>query len=162
MDFPLRGFSENASVFEQIYESFVDDVYRLCLSFMKNIPDTEDVVQETFIRLYRSEKSFSSIKHIKGWLLVTASNLCKDHLRSHWHKRANLEKVEDYIGYEQPYDEMIEIIQGLPEKYRIVVFLYYYEDYDTSEIAKFLRKSPRTIRLYLKKAREMLKGLIEQ
>ena len=66
---------------EEIYRRHVDTVYRLCFSFMKNRADTEDLVQDCFLQLLRSEKTFASAEHEKAWLIVTASNLCKNALK---------------------------------------------------------------------------------
>ena len=66
----------------QIYNRHVDTVYRVCYSFMKNRPETEDMVQETFLRLLSSQKSFENERHEKAWLIVTASNVCKDTLKN--------------------------------------------------------------------------------
>ena len=66
----------------EIYNRQVDTVYRICYSFMKNISDTEDMVQETFLRLIRTGVLFQSEEHEKAWLIVTASNLCKDTLKN--------------------------------------------------------------------------------
>ena len=67
--------------FVEIYNRHVDTVYRVCFSFMKNAADTEDMVQETFLKFISSRKSFASEEHEKAWLIVTASNTCKDELR---------------------------------------------------------------------------------
>ena len=66
----------------EIYNRHVDTVYRVCYSFMKNKPETEDMVQETFLRLIASGKQFENERHEKAWLIVTASNLCKDSLKN--------------------------------------------------------------------------------
>ena len=79
----------------RIYERHVDSVYRLCFSFMKNSADAEDMVQETFLRLLSSGKSFESEEHEKAWLIVTASNLCKDTLKKWWRKNEN---IDDYAA----------------------------------------------------------------
>ena len=64
-----------------IYNRHVDTVYRVCFSYMKNKSETEDMVQETFLRLITSKKTFDNERHEKAWLIVTASNLCKDSLK---------------------------------------------------------------------------------
>ena len=160
MNYPLSGADKEEN-FNQIYEHFVNDIYRLCFSFMKNTPDTEDAVQETFIRLYQSNKEFESEKHLYGWLIVTASNLCKDQLKSWWQKRKSLDEIDDTIGREQDIDEMMELIMKLPDRYKTIIFLYYYEGYNSAEIADLLHKSKGTVRWYLKKARELLKAELQ-
>lgn len=142
----------------EIYYRHVDSVYRVCYSFMKNIPETEDMVQETFLRLISKGKAFESEKHERAWLIVTASNLCKDELKRHSRKNISLEVAADLTGpgIESVQDVLYAILQ-LPEDYKTVVFMYYYEGYSTAEIAKFLRTMEGTIRSRLSRARKLLK-----
>lgn len=146
---------------EKIYNRHVDTVYRICFSFMKNAADTEDIVQETFLKLIASGKNFQSEEHEKAWLIVTASNTCKDALKN-W--RRNVENIEDHPGlkdnttYKENY--MLDAILSLPVKYKDVVYLYYYEGYKTHEIAKMLHCSASTIRNRLSRARKLLKDYL--
>jgi len=144
--------------FTKIYEMYVDDIYRLCFSFMKNHMDAEDAVQETFMKYYHSGKEFEDEGHLKAWLIVTASNYCKNVLKQWWRKRQSLEDYQETVGRDsQMVDEMMELIMKLPQKYKTAVYLYYYEGYDSREIAKLLKKPDSTIRTYLQKARKLLK-----
>lgn len=137
-----------------IYHRHVDTVYRICFSFMKNAPDAEDLVQETFLKLIASDRQFQSENHEKACLIVTASNACKDALK-HWSRKA--ENIDDFqmpadsVSFED--GSMLDAILTLPIKYREVVYLYYYEGYTTAEIAKMLRCPKSTVRNWLAKAR---------
>ena len=143
---------------EKIYNRHVDTVYRICYSFMKNAADAEDLVQETFLKLIVSGKQFQSENHEKAWLIVTASNACKDALKHRYRKTENL---EDYpsLTYGAAYQEnqMLAVVLSLPIKYKEVVYLYYYEGYQTPEIAKMLHCSDSTVRNRLARARKYLK-----
>ena len=75
----------------ELYQRHVDTVYRVCYSYMKNRADTEDMVQDTFIKLISSGVCFQSAEHEKAWLIVTASNLCKNALRHWWRRRENID-----------------------------------------------------------------------
>lgn len=144
--------------FKEVYETYVEDVYRLCFSFLKNPMDTDDAVQETFMKFYNCKKEFSSQKHMKAWLIVTASNYCKDVLKQWWRKNKNIEDYSEIIGdTTSQMDEMMELVMKLPDKYKTVVYMYYYEGYDSAEIAKMLHKPNSTIRSYLATARKLLK-----
>lgn len=125
---------------EDIYRRYVDMLYRVAYSFMKNSADAEDMVQETFIRLLRSGTSFASEQHEKAWLIVTVSNLCKSALRSPWQRR-----------------EALDAVLALPEDYKLPVYLYYYEGYPTADIARMLDVAPATVRSRLNRARKKLK-----
>jgi len=143
----------------EIYSRHVDTVYRVCFMFMKNGPDTEDMVQNTFIRLMRDNTVFQSIEHEKAWLIRTATNLCKDYLKHWWQKRRagmdEAEKLESEPAFEA--DNNLEMVLNLPPKYKTAVYLYYYEGYKTAEIAKMLGKNESTIRGWLYKSRQLLK-----
>lgn len=155
--------------FTDNYYKYVDDIYRLCYSFMKNRMDAEDATQETFMKYYYSDREFESDKHLKAWLIVTASNHCKNLLKHWWRKKR--EDI-DYNGSNDPYgtdsgedyvekDEILELVLSLPEKYKTAVFLYYYEGYDSIEISKIIGKPASTVRSYLLRARKLLKKKIE-
>lgn len=142
----------------EIYRRHVDTVYRLCFSFMKNRADTEDLVQETFLRLMQSGPRFESPAHEKAWLIVTASNLCKNALK-HWSRRS--EALEDHPELRAPgepvIDGALDAILRLPPAYKTVVYLYYCEGYSTPEIAVMLRCPKATVQSRLFRARKLLK-----
>lgn len=143
---------------EKIYNRHVDTVYRICFSFMKNEADTEDLVQETFLKLIMSGKSFASEEHEKAWLIVTASNTCKDALKD-WRRR--VENIEEYSAGVRDAaacgeNGTMEAILSLPPQYKDVVYLYYYEGYKTHEIAEMLHCSHSTVRNRLSRARKLL------
>ena len=118
-----------------IYNRHVDAVYRLCYSYMKNAADAEDMVQETFLRLIRSGKSFENDRHERAWLIVTASNLCKDQLKHWWRKTVALEEQEEAAQSASQNNDVLQAVMNLPANYKVVVYLYYYEEFTTQEIA---------------------------
>ena len=143
---------------EDIYRRYVDMLYRVAYSFMKNSADAEDMVQETFIRLLRSGTSFASEQHEKAWLIVTVSNLCKSALRSPWQRRTGLDDMaEPPAAADATPDETLEAVLALPEDYKLPIYLFYYEGYPTAEIARMLGVAPATVRSRLNRARKKLK-----
>ena len=143
---------------EDIYRRYVDMLYRVAYSFMKNSADAEDMVQETFIRLLRSGTSFASEQHEKAWLIVTVSNLCRSALRSPWQRRTGLDDMaEPPAAADATPDETLEAVLALPEDYKLPVYLFYYEGYPTAEIARMLGVAPATVRSRLNRARKKLK-----
>lgn len=145
-----------------IYDRHVDTVYRICFMFMKNRPDTEDMVQNTFIRLMKDKTVFQSPEHEKAWLIRTASNLCKDHFKHWWSKTVSINNAVE-VAVEQPFniDGNLEKVMKLPSKYKTAIYLYYYEGYSTEEIADILKKSQSTVRGYLHTGRKLLKMEME-
>lgn len=141
-----------------IYTRHVNTIYRVCFSYMKNTADTEDMVQNTFIQMISSDTDFQSEEHEKAWLIVTASNLCKNHLRHWWQKRFNIDDYEN-VATTQPFeiDETLAVVMALPEKYKSTLYLYYYEGYTSTEIARLMKKPQSTIRNYLHRGRNILR-----
>ena len=142
----------------EIYERHRLTVYRVCFAYMKNPMDTEDAVQETFYRLISKNPRFESVEHEKAWLIRTATNICKDELKHWWRKHENIDdhlelQTEDTIKV----DDVFQTVMELPDKYKTVIYLYYYEGYDSAEIAGILKKPKSTIRNHLHEARNLLK-----
>ncbi|MEG0570580.1 MAG: RNA polymerase sigma factor [Oscillospiraceae bacterium] len=142
----------------EIYYRHINTVYRVCFMYVKNQYDTEDMVQTTFIKLMKSNKSFDNIEHEKAWLIVTASNTCKDFLKHSSRKNIAIDDMSE-IANEPSFeiDETIKLILSLPEKIKETIYMYYYEGYKSFEIAKLLKKNESTIRGYLHKGRELLR-----
>ena len=153
-----RSLVRSEKEITDIYERHVNMVYRVCFSFMKNTADTEDRVQDTFIQLISSDMDFQSEEHEKAWLIVTASNLCKNHLRHWWQKRFNIDDYEN-VATTQPFeiDETLAVVMALPDKYKLTLYLYYYEGYNSTEIARLMEKPQSTIRNYLHRGRNILR-----
>jgi RNA polymerase sigma-70 factor (ECF subfamily) len=147
--------------FEEIYDRHINMLHRVCLSYMKNTPDAEDIVSDVFVKLLNSGKTFQSMEHEKAWLLRTAINLCKDNLKHWWHNRAN---IDDYSSLESAVsysgDETLKIVMGLPERYKAAIYLHYYEGYSSAEIAGILKKPQSTILNHLHEARKLLKEVL--
>ena len=128
------------------------------LIMLKNESDAEDVVQETIIKYYQKSPVFVDSEHEKAWLIVTASNLCKDSLKKWWRKHEDLDDYANILPAADPKeDSAVEAVLNLPPKYKDVVYLYYYEGYSTAEIARHLKSPEATVRSRLSRARTILK-----
>ena len=142
----------------EIYKRHMKTVYRVCFAYMKNPFDTEDAVQDTFYKMIRFEPTFESEEHEKAWLIRTATNICKNNVKHWFRKRADLADYETLLSAENiEIDDTFEVVMGLPDKYKTVVYLYYYEGYTTPEISSILKKPQSTVRNYLYEARGILK-----
>ncbi|MDR1807427.1 MAG: RNA polymerase sigma factor [Propionibacteriaceae bacterium] len=156
----------------ELYRRHVGAVYRLCYAWLKHRPDTEDAVQETFVRLIRSGPQFESEAHAEGWLIRTAGNICKD-MAKRTSRRRETTLAEDQVGLgavsaagELPgsppslsvaLNPTLAAVLALPDHYKAVVYLYYYAGYSTAEIAERLRLRPSTVRNRLADARARLR-----
>lgn len=146
--------------FQRVYMQHADAVYRVCYGFMKNSADAEDAVQETFLKFLRSEQSFDGENHERAWLIVTASNICKNILKS-WtrQKREDVENAEELLPAccnKEEINPVLEAVLNLPDKYKTVIYLYYYEEYSCREISLAMNKKESSIRSLLKRGRALL------
>ena len=148
----------------EIYNRNYKSVYRICLIYMKNKADAEDMTQNTFLRLISSGADFESAEHERAWLIRTSVNLCKNSLKSFWNKNVSFDEamqVADLSGgaynlIPDP-DEIIKKVMALPPKLKAALYLYYYEGYNSEEIAGLMNKPASTIRGYLHRGRSALK-----
>lgn len=141
----------------ELFNKYGTMVFHISFSYMRNRSDAQDIVQETFVRLINSRPRFESREHEKAWFIRTATNLCKNELRHWWRKRENIEDFANLAKTDPHIDDIFLEIMKLPNKYKTVVYLYYYEGYKSPEIAQMLRKPNSTIRNYLHEARKILK-----
>ena len=147
----------------ETYRQYADMLYRICYAYLKNSADTEDAVQDIFVKLILHEKKgkeFESKENEKAWLILTAGNLCKDRLRNRWRTSANIDDYSNSLCFSAPEfepDETLAAVFALPKKYKTAVYMYYYEGYSGEEIAKILKKPHSTIRNHLSEARKLLK-----
>ena len=152
------GFTmRNQEEIIRMYNQHVDMIYRICFMYLKNQSDTEDAVSTTFSKLMTTNKKFEGIEHEKAWLIVTASNVCKNMIRHWWRNRTELFEA-DLQGETLENSELLNQVLALPNRYKTTIYLYYYEGYSSVEIAQMLNKNESTIRTYLKKGRELLKA----
>ena len=147
------------SEFEDIYNRNVETVYRVCFMYMKNKTDAEDMVQNTFIKYLKYNPVFKNLDHEKAWFIVTSTNNCKNHFKTWWHKNTYLDN-EFEVSSNEPNDETLTFVLNLPNKYKQVIYMYYYEGYSSVEIAKLLNVKETTIRTQLLKGRQILKEKI--
>jgi RNA polymerase sigma-70 factor (ECF subfamily) len=159
MDRSAAGAGHN---FIETYNSHVDMVYRICFMFMRNAPDTEDAVQTVFLKLIQTEKSFEKPEHIKAWLIVTAQNYCKNTLKMWWRRKRSYLAELPGIVQDDSSNEIFEHLLALPYKYRIVLYLFYYEGYSSREIAEMLDMSDSTIRTQLRVGRRQFKLQLQE
>ena len=148
----------------RIAEKYTDIVYRAALSYCKNKSDAEDAVQNTFIKLLRTDIKFSDEEHIRKWLIRVTVNECKNVWKSFWHRNIiSFDELEKEPEYTEPdKNEIFSEIMKLSKKYSIVIHLYYYEGYSVKEIAQILRISESNVQIRLMRARNKLKELIEE
>ena len=141
------------------YDAHKNMVYRLALSFLKSVPDAEDVTQQVFLKLIERQDTIAPGKE-RQWLAAVAANLCRDMLRSA--ARRQTQPLSETLPFADDRDrDVFQAVMQLSENERAAVYLYYYEGYDTREIAQILRISRTAVTTRLARARQHLKGRLE-
>lgn len=150
--------------FREFYDRQVKRVYRLAMVMMGNISDAEDVTQTVFLKAWEKKPDFRDADHEIAWILTTTRNQCKDiHKSFYRRKRTDLENApEPQVTLETQMDsEIWEALQSLAEKYRMVLYLYYYEGYSVRELSVILRRRESTLQTQLATGRKQMKSLLE-
>ncbi len=150
----------NADEMAKIYDKYKNAVYRMAFTYCKNVSDAEDIMQDVFMKRFASNTVFTDESKEKSWMLKITVNMCKDMFRSLRYKYSlssvPLEEAE--IIYETTEEsDIYHAVMKLQPKYRIVIHLYYYEDYSVREISKIISKSESSIQTILYRARNQLK-----
>ena len=146
--------------FRAIYQRNVKRVYRICLLYLKSSSEAEDATQDIFIKYLVKQIEFKNEDHEKAWFIVVAKNYCKDSLKSWWKsRRIDIESLpEIYCSKEETHvTDILEKLLSLPKKYRIVMYLYYYEEYSIKQISDILNLKESTIQTQLSRGRNLLK-----
>lgn len=137
-------------------------VYRMAYSLVKHRQDAEDIHQEVFLKYLKKKPVFESAEHEKAWFLRVTVNLCKNYWKTAWKQKVVSLGEEEVEGTaEEEQNDLIEVVWRLPQKYRIVIHLFYYEDMTVDEISRVLKTKPSTVRTQLTRARGRLKELLE-
>lgn len=153
----------NKEQFVQQIRQYMDMIFRLAFNCLKSQADADDVTQTVLLRLYETEKVFDNEDYLKHWLVRVTLNECKKHWRSPWNRTEEYENYVSTLVFDEPqYSDLFEAIMGLDTKYRIVIYLYYYEGYSIEEIAGLLRLPRGTVGTRLKRAREQLKQKLSE
>lgn len=147
---------------EIIIRKYGDMLYRLSLIMLKNESDAEDVVQETIIKYYQKSPVFVDSEHEKAWLIKVATNKCRDLLRFRGRYIQIEENFLEQIADEETDCGIIEALTVLPEKYRLVLTLYYIEGYRIEDIAKIISRTSSAVKMRLQKGRKLLKEIYEK
>ncbi len=149
------------SVYIGAVDTYANTLYRIARTYCRHHADAEDVVQTAFMKLYETDTEFQDDEHMKKWLIRVTANEAKNLCSSFWKK--NVVPL-DASGTDQPYDfpcpessDLYDAIMKLPNKYKMVIHLYYYEEYSVKEISEILQRKETTIQTQLMRARRQLK-----
>ncbi|MCR5615223.1 MAG: sigma-70 family RNA polymerase sigma factor [Saccharofermentans sp.] len=150
----------------EIMDQLGNAILRLAYSYLHNMEDAEDILQETLIKFVTAKPVFENEKHRKAWLLTVAANLAKN--RIEYNRVRSSEELNEEIAGAAPEEEeddlsfVWEAVKKLPDNQREVIHLFYQEGYKTAEIAEILGRKEATIRSDLKRARDKLKEILKE
>ena len=146
---------------EMILTRFGDSILRYAYTYLHNMSDAEEVLQDTLVQFLKTAPEFESENHEKAWLLRVAANLSKNRIR--YNKLRETDELNEELVAEEREDLSFvwEAVKSLPVKYREVIHLFYHEGYQTAQIAKVLGRNESTVRSDLRRGREKLKEVLK-
>ncbi len=149
---------------DEAFQKYGDRVFSAAFSICRCREDADDVVQDTFLKYYLQNRDYIDDTHLKAWLLRVAVNRAKDISRTFWRKnRVSWEEYMDKLEFAQPEDRsLFQAVMSLPERYRTVIHLFYYEEYSVQEIASILGRSQGTVESQLSRGRQLLKTMLTE
>ena len=146
----------------EVLDTYGNAILRCAYSYLHNMADAEEILQDTLLKLLTAAPNFESEAHKKAWLLKVAANLSKN--RIEYNALRDCDELDDNLAAEGREDLSFvwEAVKQLPTQYREVIHLHYYEGYSTEEMAKILGRNPSTVRSDLRRGREKLKSLLKE
>jgi RNA polymerase sigma-70 factor (ECF subfamily) len=152
--------------FENMMENYGDILLRMCFMQLQDGEMARDAVQETFLKAYKKWNSFKKQSSELTWLTSIAINTCRDIRRTAWFRnRGKTIKLEDARepAYTQAFedDTVLQAVAALPEKYRLAILLYYYQDMRQEDISATLKVPINTVKTWLRRRKELLRTQLE-
>lgn len=142
------------NITKELIDEYGDMVTKICIMNLRNSDDAKDCFQDVFIKLYH-HKDFDSKEHLKAWLIRVSITTCKDYQRRFYKSAINIDDV--VVSHHQNDLKLLPILLTLDNKYKNVLYLYYYEGYKINEIAQILHSNENTIKSRLKRGKKYLK-----
>ena len=144
-------------------EKYIDTVYRVAFSFLKNPHDADDMTQEAFMKLFLSNVSYVSDEHVKNWLIKVTVNGCRNAFRIRWRQHEDIDDYANTLGFEtKEQSDLFYAINALDKKYAVIIHLHYFEGYTCKEIGELLSISENTASTRLRRARCKLKEILTE
>ena len=154
----------NDEEFTRIALKYSDSIFRIAFNYSRNRSDSDDIVQNVLLKYYKCNKEFENEEHIRNWLLRVAVNESKKLLISPFKKKViPLDEVGEELIFEHKEEsDLYYAVMELPSKYRISVYMYYYEDYSVREIADILKLSESNVKVRLSRGRALLRNSLKE
>lgn len=173
MFFDLFIYEDDENVdMERLVDKYSKNLMRLCYLYLKDYHLAEDAVQETFIKAYTKYSTFKRNSSEKTWITKVAINVCKNYMRKSSYKEVSSNesitlfydsnKENETLYRDDEFIELLNAVYNLPEIYKQVILLYYYEGFTIAEISSILKQKEGTIAVRLKRGRDMLKDILKE
>ena len=147
---------------ERLLDQYGNSVLRLAYSYLHNMSDAEEILQETLIRYLQTAPEFENSAHEKAWLMKVAANLSKNRIDYNQRRATDELKEELLVQDQEDLSFVWEAVKALPEQYRETIHLFYYEGYSTAQIARILTRKESSVRSDLRRGREKLKQVLKE
>ena len=152
--------------FDYVYNEYAKELFNIAYGYTHNRDDSIDIMQNAYVALLESNREFESNEHIKYFLIRVTINQSLDFLKSSYNKKVIknndfIIKVPEASKKELPYD-LSKIVNALPEKYKTIIVLYYYDDMKIKDISTILKISESAVKKRLERARNRIKEIIER
>ena len=159
---PLLGSEEADALAVRLLDTYGNAILRLAYSYLHNLSDAEEILQDTLMQYFRKAPTLESPRHQKAWLLRVAANLSKN--RIEYNTLRKTDELEDSLITEHREDLSFvwEAVKALPPKYRETIHLFYHEGCSTAEIADILHMKETTVRSHLQRGRAKLKEILKE
>ena len=146
---------------EEFVQRHENRIYRIAITIMGSKADAEDIMQDVFLKILDGKAPlFQSVEHESAWLTRVTVNQCRSSMRA-FRRREKEPLLDSYPAQDEKQYELMETVLSLPPKYRIVIYLFYYEGYSTKEIAEITQQKESTVRSNLARARHKLRDFLE-
>ena len=149
---------------DEAFRKYGDSVFRAAFSICRDRADADDVTQNTFVKYHCQQREFAGEDHVRAWLLRVAINQAKDLAACFW--RRNRTPWQDYLASLPPAPpeegRLLEAVLSLPQRYRAVLHLFYYEDYSIREIGQTLGLGESAVKSRLSRGRRLLKNMLQE
>lgn len=164
--YALRKKEDNA--FKFLIKNYGSNVLKLCFSILKDMHLAEDIVQETFIIVYKKIGNFNGQSSLYTWVCKIAVNLCRSRLRKQKNEKLFFEipdikskdNIEEQTLKNIEGSKIREIIFSLKPIYREIITLYYISDFSVKDISNITGEKESTIKSRLKRGRDIIRGEI--
>jgi len=153
----MRNISEQE--FNDKYYMYKNTIYSIAFSYVKNVVDADDIVQDVFLKYLQSNTLFQTLDNEKYWLIRVTINTSKSFIKKAWKQKVSLnDDIIDRTPQEEKKDDsMFGIVYNLPQIYTDIIILYYYENLSINDISKTLKISISAVKKRLERARNIIK-----